>query len=119
MFLFVTIGMGLPRPRVLLSRPFLPASQMVFLASFPGRQFEFMVETSYGTAINGLFRAKPIEKKLSMRPEPAGGLLHRFYARAHNSAAPRIEKLSCRVRVDVLPEILEIFLEKTAANAFL
>ena len=85
---------------------------------FSGSQFEFIVETFYRAGRNGLFGAKPIEKKLSVRAKHAGHFLHRFDARSHDFAAPGVKKLTRRGWVDILPEELKVFLEKVASHSF-
>src|SRR5271157_4440404 len=53
-----------------------------------------------------------------MRPQHASYLLHRLYARAHGLSAPAIQKLTCPARVNIIPESLEVFLEKVTSNGF-
>ena len=82
---------------------------------FSGSQFQLVIETLHDSAGNGPFGAKPVEQKLSVRPQHAGDLLHGFDLRKHRAFAPAIEKNSGRVRTNIIPEELKIFLQQVAA----
>jgi len=84
---------------------------------FSGSQFEFIVEAFHNTTGNGLFGTKPIEQKLPMRSKHPGNLHHRLDSGLHGTFAPPIQKFSCPVRRNVIPEELKILLKQVTPNS--
>jgi hypothetical protein len=85
---------------------------------FSGSQFEFIVEALYDTAGNGLFGTKPVKQELPMRSKHSRNLLHWLDLRFHNTLTPPVQKFTCPVRRNVIPEKLEILLEQVTSNRF-
>jgi len=85
---------------------------------FSGSQFEFIVEALHNTAGNGLFSTKPVEQKFTMRPKHSRNLHHRLDPGLHRTITPPVQKFTCPVGRNVVPEKLKIFLEQVTSNRF-
>src|SRR4030042_968458 len=65
-----------------------------------------------------VFCLKPVEKKLTMRPQHLCYFLHRFKPGTHGSRTPFIQKLSRPGRRFIFPEKLEVFFKQIGQNRF-